>query len=460
MNSRADAVAAAAAAFDDGRYRAALGELVACRSESRGGDPAELERYLVDAMVPRFAALGFACGLHDNPSGHPGRFLIARRHEGEGLPTVLSYGHGDVVAGDAAGWSDGLTPWRLTERDERWYGRGVADNKGQHLVNLMALEAVLATRGRLGFNAVWLVEMGEEVGSPGLDAVAAAHRDELSADVLVASDGPRLAAERPTVFTGSRGVMNVDLVCELRDGGHHSGNWGGLLANPGVVLAHAIAAIVSRWGQIRVMGWRPARIPDDIAAAVRELPVGRGAGLPAIDPAWGEPRLSPGEKVFAWPSFEVLAFTCGDPARPVNAIPPRAEARCQLRFVPPLTPAAIVPALRAHLDERGFAEVAIVPHEAMAATRLSPEHPLVRWAAASITATTGKTPTRLPNLGGSLPNAVFAETLGLPTLWIPHSYAGCRQHGPDEHILPGLMREALELMAGLWWDLGEGLPRP
>jgi acetylornithine deacetylase/succinyl-diaminopimelate desuccinylase-like protein len=94
----------------------------------------------------------------------------------------------------------------------------------------------------------------------------------------------------------------------------------------------------------------------------------------------------------------------------------------------------------------------------MPATRLSPEHPLVRWAAGSLTRTTGKPVALLPNLGGSLPNAVFAETLGLPTLWVPHSYAGCRQHAPDEHVLPGLMREALELMAGLWWDLGEGPP--
>jgi acetylornithine deacetylase/succinyl-diaminopimelate desuccinylase-like protein len=230
------------------------------------------------------------------------------------------------------------------------------------------------------------------------------------------------------------------------------------LANPGLILAHALAAIVSRSGQIQVTGWRPPEIPPEIARAVRDLPVGTGAGLPAIDPGWGEPGLTAGEKVYAWPSFEVLAFTCGDPAKPANAVPPRAEARCHLRFVPPLAPAQIVPALRAHLDERGFHEVAIVPHEAMAATRMFPDHPLVRWAAASILATTGKAPALLPNLGGSLPNATFAETLGLPTLWVPHSYAGCRQHAPDEHVLPGLMREALELMAGLWWDLGEGLP--
>ena len=459
MSGRDAAVAAAAAAFDDGRYAAALAELVTYRTESRdAGRPEELARYLATALTPRLEALGFTCTLHPNPSGHPGGLLVARRHEGDGLATVLSYAHGDVVQGDDARWSEGLSPWRLTARDERWYGRGSADNKGQHLVNLVALEAVLATRGRLGFNAVWLIEMAEEAGSPGLGAFCEQHRGELTADLFIASDGPRVAAEQPTLFMGSRGVMNFDLVCALRAGGHHSGNWGGLLTNPAIVLAHALAAIVSRFGQIRVTGWRPQAIPTDIAHAVRDLAVGTGADMPEIDPAWGEPALMPGEKLYAWPSFEVLAFTCGDPERPTNAVPPRAEARCHLRFVPPLKPHQIVPMLRAHLDERGFEEVAIVPHEAMPATRLSPEHPLVRWAAGSLTRTTGKPVALLPNLGGSLPNAVFAETLGLPTLWVPHSYAGCRQHAEDEHVLPGLMREALELMAGLWWDLGEGPP--
>jgi len=68
---------------------------------------------------------------------------------------------------------------------------------------------------------------------------------------------------------------------------------------------------------------------------------------------------------------------------------------------------------------------------------------------------THKTPTLLPNLGGSLPNDVFAETLGLPTLWVPHSYPSCSQHAPDEHLLGSIASEALILMAGLFWDLSD-----
>src|SRR5690606_18672292 len=150
------------------------------------------------------------------------------------------YGHGDVIRGQEREWKSGVGPWTLTEKEGRWYGRGIADNKGQHSVNMAAMKAVIDARGRLGFNAKYLIEMGEETGSTGLRELCEAHRERLSADLLIASDGPRLNADRPTVFLGSRGGFSFDLSIDARDGSHHSGNWGGLISNPGIQLAHAI----------------------------------------------------------------------------------------------------------------------------------------------------------------------------------------------------------------------------
>jgi acetylornithine deacetylase/succinyl-diaminopimelate desuccinylase-like protein len=281
--------------------------------------------------------------------------------------------------------------------------------------------------------------------------------------VLIASDGPRLAPERPTIFLGARGAMNFDLSVELREGGgHHSGNWGGLLANPGIILAHALATITSPTGAIRVREWVPMHLPNSVRAALADCTVEGGEGAPAIDPEWGEPGLSPSEKVFGWSSFEVLAFTTGNPDNPVNAIPPRAKATCQIRFVVGVDPEEFLPALRRHLDAHGFPMVKIERWKKayFAATRLDPDHPWVRWAAASIAETTGKSPAILPNLGGSLPNDIFADDLGLPTVWVPHSYAACSQHAPNEHMLAPVAREALRVMAGIYWDLGEdGVPK-
>ena len=103
------------------------------------------------------------------------------------------------MLGHEGQWREGRDPWTLDRDGDRLYGRGTVDNKGQHGIALAALEAVLAERGRLGFNARLLVETSEETGSKGLRSFAEANRERLAADVLIASDGPRVAPDRPTV---------------------------------------------------------------------------------------------------------------------------------------------------------------------------------------------------------------------------------------------------------------------
>jgi len=452
--SRAQAILAAERYFDEGRFFEDLARRVAIPTESQNpARRAELERYLEAEIAESLERMGFVCRIAPNPAGGYGPFLIAERIEDKKLPTVLSYAHGDVIRGQEGEWRPGLEPWKLSRDGERIYGRGTADNKGQHTINFAALESVLGTRGRLGFNVKLLVETGEEVGSPGLATLCEREKAALSADVLIASDGPRLQPGRPTLFLGSRGALNFDLSLELRDGARHSGNWGGLLANPGIVLAHAIASITDRRGAIRVPEWRPTSLSPSVRKALADLEVDGSED-------WGEPDLTPAERVFGWSSFEVLAFVTGNPQRPVNAIPARASAHCQLRYVVGVDPEGIVPALRRHLEREGFGRVKVAAAREgfFRASRLDPAHPWVRWAEASIERTAGARPAILPNLGGSLPNDVFAETLGLPTLWVPHSYAGCSQHAPDEHLLASVARDGLRLMTGLFWDLCESNP--
>ncbi len=456
--TRSSAIDAVSAYFDEGRFQLDLGALVAFETESQDSAKApELARYLDEAMIPRLAKLGFACRVHPNPVAGAGPILVAARIEDESLPTILSYGHGDVIRAQTDQWRAGLHPFRLVEEGDRLYGRGSADNKGQHLINIAALKAVLAVRGRLGFNCRIVIETGEETGSPGLGAFFEAQKDALKADVLIASDGPRLQPGTPTMFMGARGCVNFDLEVDLREGAHHSGNWGGLLADPAMILVQALATITDARGQIRVPEWRPDSLTDDVRAALRGLPVSGGEG-PAIDEDWGEESLIPAERAFGWNSFAILAMTSGVPDAPVNAISARARATCQLRYVVGTDAADILPALRRHLDAHGFERVRIVPQDrgVFAATRLAPDHPWVQFVAHSLEQTAGQAPHILPNLAGSLPNETFSEILGLPTVWVPHSYRGCSQHAPNEHVLKPVCRDALRLMAGLFWDIGEG----
>ena len=136
--SRENAIIHANSYFDDGGLQHDLGAWVAFETESQNPEKsAELSRYLSQAIEPRLKALGFECTIHDNPDPAGGPLLVGTRIEDPALTTVLTYGHGDVTWGQGAEWSDGLSPFVLTADGDRLYGRGAADNKVQHLINML-----------------------------------------------------------------------------------------------------------------------------------------------------------------------------------------------------------------------------------------------------------------------------------------------------------------------------------
>lgn len=459
--SRNSVIEAARTYVRDGSFVKEMAPRIAIPSESPRADSREDHLlYLQSEMVPLLEAIGFSCRIVENPVQAHLPALIASRIEDPALKTILVYGHGDVLWGMDGDWAEGRSPWVLEEKAGKIFGRGMVDNKGQHSINFAALRTVLEARGRLGFNVKILLEMGEEAGSPGLNDLAQLHRDALSADVLIASDGPRVGANSSTVFLGARGGIGFRLVCKLREGGHHSGNWGGLLANPGIRLAHALATITDQKGRIQIPEWTPEEIPENVLEALGKIVMEAGPDDPETDPEWGEPGLTGATQVCGWCSFDIIAFICGRPEAPVNAIPGKAEAICQLRFVVGVNGDRILPALREHLDLRGFSDVMIEPMGKGygKATRTDPDNPWARLALASIEKTVGREPALQPNFGGGIPNPVFADTLGMPTIWIPHSHPACAQHAPNEHMLTSVAEEGMAIMAGLFWDIGEGAP--
>lgn len=458
MNATRDgAIARARGYFTDASYLERLRALVAVPSESNPPRPAALRAYVAEVLAPMVSELGFACEVLDNPVADAGPVLLARRVEAPGLPTVLLFGHGDVVRAMPERWRAGLDPWTLTIEGERIYGRGVVDNKGQHLLAIDAMRAVLAERGRLGFNVTLLVETGEEAGSPGIADFLRRHRDACAADVFIALDGPRSSLSVPDITLGTRAGVAFDLVVNLRDGSHHSGHWGGLLKDPGVILAYAITAIFTQDGRIRVPGWLPRQVPESVRRAAAAVVQEDQPGAPIPDPGWGEPGLSRAEKIYTWTSAIVLASISGQPDSPVNAVGGTARARIQVRHTVDVDSAEIIPALRAHLDAAGLAEVAIEPvteRDFFPASRTDPDDPWVRAIAESMQRTVGRPPNIIPNIGASGPSEHFKAILGVPVLWLPFSYGGCGQHGPDEHGLGWMFAEGLGIMAGIWWDIG------
>jgi acetylornithine deacetylase/succinyl-diaminopimelate desuccinylase-like protein len=223
------------------------------------------------------------------------------------------------------------------------------------------------------------------------------------------------------------------------------------------VLAHAIGSICDQRGKILVRDWLPRNgVPASVRAVLAGCPVGGGGEAATIDPDWGEPGLTAAEKIYGWNSFIVLSMLSGRPENPVNAVAPNARAHCQIRYTVDTDPADFAPALRRHLDAEGFAGVRIEnPGIRMPASRTDPSHPWVKWTVASMERTLERRVQVIPNSSGGLPGDVFVDHLGVALIWVPHSYNGCKQHGPDEHFLIAPAREGIAAFAGLWWDLGE-----
>jgi len=457
-STRDDALSAARKHFDGGYFQADLARRIAIPTESQeAAQRQELYRYLLSEIGPWLRRYGFQIELFENSDPCGGPFLLATRHENDDAPTLLTYGHGDVVRGIPEQWRNGLDPWAITVEGDRWYGRGTADNKGQHSIVMAALAMVIETRGKLGFNAKILIETGEEIGSPGLGVFCQQHAEKLATDLFLASDGPRQAPGKADVSLGNRGGISFDLLVNLREGSRHSGHYGGLIEDPGITLAQALATITDKRGRILVKDWLPKSVPGSVTKALKTLAVDAGDASLVGPEDWGEPGLTPAEKVLGWTSFIILAFITGRPENPVNGVQPNASTRCQIRFTADVEEDDLLPALRRHLDKEGFPKVEIkqAGHATFPAWRTDPDNPWVDWTLTSIEKTLGYRPNLIPNSSGGLPSAIFANALNVPVIWIPHSYGGCRQHGPDEHLLQSATREALEIMTGIFWDFLE-----
>jgi len=354
-------------------------------------------------------------------------------------PTLLLYGHYDVQpTGDVARWQwqgvkcepfvpayflDG-TPVRPRSVDDKaldgvvLVARGGADNKGQHLANVLgAMDAVR------GGTAQWKVKVildgEEEHGSPNLEAIARAHRATLAADVLIGSDGPK-QKNLPTLVMGVRGLLTVDIVADNgQPASVHSGNYGNIVPNPVLPLARLIADIEERVGAYAADHDAFRREATEVFAKWEEKAV------------WTP---------FLRPTVNINHFMT-DGASPTlrrTIIPRTAHARLDVRLTPDTPPAAIRELIdRTVAEHRGrVAGITFaVETSGQPASYTSPSRPEFGWLLRLLEQQGDAEPVALPILGGTLPLHVFTDVLGMPCLWIPAANSNNQQHDINEHYV-------------------------
>jgi acetylornithine deacetylase/succinyl-diaminopimelate desuccinylase-like protein len=375
-----------------------------------------------------------------------------------GRPTILFYGHYDVQPPDPLDlWIS--PPFEPTIRDGRLYARGVADNKAQHFSHIAAIRAWLETAGSLPVNVKVLLEGEEETGSPHLDETVRAHRDLLTADHVYTSDGPVTDTRYPEIAFGVRGLLYIELRATGPNRDLHSGHWGGVAPNPIWTLVRALNTMIDVQNRITIDGFYDnVREPTPGArAAMAALPfdVGEAIGRIGLTEMAPPADLPYADRIMARPTLNIAGFHggYGGPGSK-TIIPSTATVKIDMRHVPEQTPDEIWGKVCAHVAKHA-PDVAVARLDGGMIPSFTPvEHPLAEVVRDAIERGFGKRPIDIPLVGGSLPDATWTQTLGIPSFLVPYGDPPQANHSPNESYSLDRVWQGMATSAALLARLG------
>jgi acetylornithine deacetylase/succinyl-diaminopimelate desuccinylase-like protein len=369
--------------------------------------------------------------------GHPvvfGQWLHA-----EGKPTILIYGHFDTQPVDPLDlWTH--PPFEPVVKENRVYARGAADDKGNMLIPILAVEAMLNSQETLPVNVKFFFEGQEEIGSPQLPEFIAAHRDLLSCDFILSADGGQWGDDQPLLILGLRGLGAIQIDVQSARSDVHSGTYGGMFLNPIHALANLLDSMHSADGKISVGGFY-----DDVRS-VTDIERSHIAAVPysdaefknelGVEEVFGEPGFSTYERGWIRPTLDVNGIWGGFQGEGIKTvIPSTAHAKISCRLVPDQQPAKIIKLLKAHVDKHAPKGVRVSVSEipGTADPYVIPlDHPGNQAAQAVHKELFGKAP-YFVRMGGSIPVcSMFLSALDAYTVNFAFGLQDENVHAPDE----------------------------
>lgn len=377
--------------------------------------------------------------------------VIAHRSV-RGSPHVIIYGHYDVQPpGDDALWD--TPPFAPAVRDGRLFGRGTADNKGQHLAHIIATELLTELLGELPCSVTFVLDGEEESGSPNLNEALRGIRDELAADLAIVSDGPTDVSGRYQLVYGVRGILPFELTATGAARDVHSGIYGEIPPNPLWTLVHLLASMKDEAGNIIIDGFHELITP--LGELERRAMAAMEPDPAEVLASIGAPRLAPSptgslaEREMARPTLTINGLHGGyDGPNIKTVLPHRAVAKCDIRLVDGQDAGAVADLVRRHVRTHA-PDVTVTVHGTMNPSRTPMDTPYAPVVAGAIRAVTGEDPIHVPARGGSLPNWVFTRTLGVPTLTLPFGNVDEANHAPNENFALDRFYQGIAISASI-----------
>ncbi|MBN1123024.1 MAG: M20/M25/M40 family metallo-hydrolase [Anaerolineae bacterium] len=401
------------------------------------------QQWGIDECADLVAGLLHEIGLESEIMPTGGSPVVYADCAGCGDRTLLFYLHYDVQPPDPLDlWKS--PPFELTRSNGKLYGRGAADDKGNVISRIAAVEAVRAALGDLPCNIKFVIEGEEEIGSPHLPAFVRKHELKLAADACIWEFGGVDFEDRPTQILGMRGICYVELAVRTASRDAHSGLGGSLFDNAAWRLTWALNSLKGPDERIRIPGFYDNVHPpsDRDMELLASMPddtdwIKENYGLSGFLKGETRPVELHRMSVFE-PTCTICGLTAGYQGEGIKTVQPgEARAKVDFRLVPDMTVDEVVEKLRAHLDAESFADVEVKFIGGELPARTDPDHPFIALVNEAAEAVYGMPPVVKPLSGGSGPNHAFIHTLGVPIATAGVSYPGAFVHSPNENIRVG-----------------------
>jgi acetylornithine deacetylase/succinyl-diaminopimelate desuccinylase-like protein len=355
------------------------------------------------------------------------------------LPTVLVYGHYDVMPADPLNQWLSL-PFEPEVRDGKIYARGADDDKGQTFIHAKAFELMVNT-GTLPCNVKFMIEGEEEIGSASLKTWCAENKDLLKSDVIIVSDTGMIAEDVPSITTGLRGISCLEVEVSGPSHDLHSGIYGGAVANPVNVLCKMIAALHDENGKVKVKGFYEdvENLSNEERRELAKAPFSTEEYKKAIDikETWGEIGYTTAERTGIRPSLDVNGIWGGHTGEGLKTIiPAKAFAKISMRLVPNQDYEKVMELFKSHFESLAPAHVTVkvTPLHGGYGYVSPTDSPEYKAAYRAISESFGIAPVPFRS-GGSIPIiTTFERVLGVKSILMGFGLESDAIHSPNENF--------------------------
>lgn len=381
-----------------------------------------------------------------------GQSIIYSTFPGSRDRTLSFYNHYDVQPAEPIDeWAS--PPFAADIRDGRLYARGAADNKGDLIARICAIEAFQRVRGELPISLRWIIEGEEEIGSPNLEEFAQEHQELVLADGNIWEGSTRDSSGRIEAWLGTKGICYVELKASCAREDLHS-MWATIVPNPMWRLIWAMSTIKDESERVLIPGFYDP---------VEELSDAERGALLAIgfDDADWLGRLGIGdfllglsgpdliEKHVFGPTCNICGAVSGYTGKGLKTVlPHEATIKIDFRLVPNQNPEQVAQQLRDHLNSHGFDDIEVEVLAGQNPARTPLDAPVVQSAAQAVQELFGTKPVIYPMVPGTGPMYVLCQRFGVPSV----SVSGLRDaesniHAPNESIPVQQFIDSIKLMA-------------